>query len=314
MTEPGDVPRASRWASLGVLTAPGETTPARHRFAILLITLSSVGFSFAGLIIRSIETATIWQLNFYRSFFMGLLLLALAGAQYGRGLGRVFRRIGPLGLIASFLIGIAPIFYVFAMTETTVANALFIIATVPFFTAVLAWLFLAERVRTGTWVAMAAAAAGILVMVGEGLAVGSLFGNAMALLVALLFSCFAVIVRRQRDVDLLPALVLGALFTCVVSLFATGGALAISTHDLLLCLVWGAGISGLVGNWLFIKAARHLAAAEVTLLMMTEFVLGPIWVWLFVAEVPGRYTLIGGALVLGAVAGRAISDIRARPG
>lgn len=295
--------------ALAALVAPGETTRARHRFAIFLITLSSVGFSFVGLIIRNVVDADSWQLNLYRGLFSMLVLIGLLLAQYGRGAVRSFVRIGPLGAIASLLIGVAPLFYVLAMTATTVANTLFILATVPFFTSVLAWVVIGERVRPGTWLAMALAALGIAVMVGEGIAVGSLFGNLMALGCALSFSCFAVIVRRQRDFDMLPALVAGSLVTCTIALMVSWDRWLIGWHDLLLCVLWGAGISGLLGNWLFIKAARHLPAAEVTLLMMTEFVLGPVWVWVFVGEVPGRYTLLGGVLVLGAVAGRALTDL-----
>lgn len=302
------------WSSIAHLTGLGETTTARHRFAIFLITVSSVGFSFAGLVIRSIESATVWQLNLYRSLFMLMVLLGILVAQYGRRIGRAFVRVDSLGIAASLLIGICPIFYVIAMTTTTVANTLFIIATVPFYTAVLAWFFLGERVRSGTWLAMGVAASGIVIMIGEGFAVGSLFGNAMALLVALGFSGFAVIVRRQRNLDMLPTLAIGALITCLISLAMTWEQALVSAHDLLLCFIWGAGISGFLGNWLYIRAARHLAAAEITLLMMTEFVLGPVWVWVFAGEVPGAFTLLGGALVLGALGGRAFSDLRVQRG
>jgi drug/metabolite transporter (DMT)-like permease len=108
---------------------------------------------------------------------------------------------------------------------------------------------------------------------------------------------------------MLPTLVLGGILTCLISFTATWHDPFINLHDLLLCFVWGALISGLLGNWLFIMAARHLAVAEATLIMLTEFVLAPVWVWWFVDEVPSRYTLIGGVLVLGAVAARALKDL-----
>jgi drug/metabolite transporter (DMT)-like permease len=292
------------------LTAPGETTVARHRFAIALITISSIGFSFGGLLVRSMQDATVWQINLYRSFFIICVLLGMLFAQYGSRIGEAFWRIGPLGLLASVMIGFGPVFYLLGMTNTTVANTLFIIATVPFITSVLAWLLLGERVRTGTWLAMSVALFGILMMVGEGIALGAVFGNAMAFSCALVFSIFAVITRRERSIDMLPTLVVGAVLTGAISLVASWPELYLGSSDVLLCFIWGGIVSGLLGNWLFIKAIRHLAAAEITLLMMTEFVLGPLWVLFFIGEVPGRFTILGGILVLGAVGARAAWDLR----
>ena len=294
------------------LTAAGDTTVARHRFAIVLITVSSIGFSFGGLIVRSVEHATVWQINLYRSLFMVCVLLGMLYAQYGSTMGAAFRRVGPLGMLASLMIGMGPVFYMLGMQHTTVANTLFIIATVPFFTSLLAWLLLGEKVRTGTWIAMAVAMLGIAMMVGEGIALGALFGNVMAFGCALVFSIFAVIVRRERALDMLPTLVLGGVITGVISLAMSWPAVYPGALDVVLCLIWGGLIAGLLGNWLFIKASRHLAAAEVTLLMMTEFVLGPFWVLIFVAEVPGRYTVFGGILVLSAVGARACWDLKRR--
>ena len=296
--------------SFANLTGPGESTLARHRFAIFLITVSSIGFSFNGLIVRIIQQGDVWQINLYRSAMLVAVLVGILGAQYGAGLGNAFRRIGRLGFAAGLLQGVSPMLFLLAMTTTTVANALFMLATVPFWTALFARVVLGERVRIGTRVAIAVAAAGIAVMIGEGFVLGSLFGNLVALSAALVFSAFAVIVRKKRDVDMTPTLVIGGCSTCVYCLALTYANLWIGWHDLALCVVWGVVISGFLGNWLFVKAARHLAAAEVTLLMMTEFVLGPVWVWLFIAEVPSAHTMMGGALVLGAVVGRAVADLR----
>ena len=292
------------------LTAVGETTIARHRFAIVLITVSSVGFSFAGLIIRSVEHADVWQLNLYRSIFMVAVLFGILLSEYGGGVVRSFRNVGRIGVGAGIIIGVGPVLFLYAMTNTTVANTLFILATTPFFTAVFAWLFLRERVRVSTWAAIVVALIGIGIMVGEGIAVGALFGNVMALMCALLFSVFAVIARAKREIDMLPTLIIGGVVTGVIALAMAWPNLYPGLNDVLLCLLWGGVISGILGNWLFIRAVRHLAAAEVTLLMMTEFVLGPIWVLVFVGEVPGRYTVLGGILVLGAVGARAWLDLR----
>lgn len=304
--------RLSIFSRVTDLLDAGETTQARHLFAVFLITLSSLGFSFGGLIMRSFENADPWQINFYRSLFLVGVLGAILVRQYGRQSFAVFRPIGKMGIVAGICIGVAPIAYVISLRHTTVANTLFVISAVPFFTAALAWLFLGERVRRGTWVAMIIALVGIGVMVAGGVTAGTVFGNAMALCTALTFSCFAVIVRAHRRLDMLPTLIIGGIVTLLICFGVTYRALWLSMHDILLCLLWGGLIAGLIGNWLFALAARHLPAVEVTLLMLTEFVLGPIWVWLFINEVPDGYTILGGMLVMAAVAGRALADMRSR--
>ncbi len=297
-------------ARLFELARAGETTLAQHRFAILLITVSSIAFSFSGLLLREIQAANVWQINFYRSIAQTLVVFVLIAAVNRGALLQLVGRVGRYGVLAALLQGILPICFIVSMSNTTVANTLFVISAVPVITALLAWVLLGERVRPSTRVAIAVAMAGIAVMMAEGMAVGSLFGNAMALATALLFSIFAVIVRAHRAVNMLPTIGLGSIVTCVICFAVTGHDLTVSLHDLVLCLIWGAVIAGLFGNILFIAAARHLAAAEVTLLMLTEFVLGPVWVWLFVNEVPTAYTLLGGAVVLSAVTGRALADLR----
>ena len=295
-------------AQIGNLVAIGETTSARHRFAIALITFSSVSLSFGGLLIRSIEQADAWQINFYRSITVILVLGALLFAQHGSRTVRAVSRVGRFGLLAACFLGVAPVGYVLSMQHTTVANTVFVISALPVTTALLAWITLGERIRTGTWVAIGFALAGIAVMVGDGISTGFAFGNMAAIFTTAAFTCFAVIVRARRHIDMSPVVPISGVVTAIVCFFVTADNLAISGQDLMLCLLWGI-LSGLAGNWLFVLCSRHLAAGEVTLLMLIEFVLAPIWVWLLLDEVASIYTLIGGALVLSAVAGRAAVDL-----
>jgi drug/metabolite transporter (DMT)-like permease len=165
---------------------------------------------------------------------------------------------------------------------------------------------------------MTVAAAGILVMMAEGFGIGSSYGNAMALVTACCFSSFAVIVRRYRQIDMLPTLLVSGAIIVLVALILRVDDLGISLHDLLLCFLWGGLLSGLA-NWMFIVASRHLVAAEVTLFMLLEFALGPVWVWLFVGETPTLWTLAGGTLVIASVTLRALIELRrsrrvSRPG
>jgi drug/metabolite transporter (DMT)-like permease len=131
----------------------------------------------------------------------------------------------------------------------------------------------------------------------------------MALVTAVCFASFAVIVRHNRRIDMLPTILVSATIIGLVSLAVSFDDLGITVRDLLLCLLWGGLLSGFA-NWMFIVASRHLVAAEVTLFMLLEFSLGPVWVWLFAAEVPSEWTILGGLLVIAAVALRAGLELR----
>lgn len=290
-----------------------EEVPARRGFAMGLMIVSSAMLSFGGLVIRYIETENSWQINLYRSLALMSAVAIVLGVRYrGEALSRV-RGVGAAGLAAGCLLGCASIAFLQAITNTTVANTLFTVSTIPFITAVLAYLFLEERLGRTTLVTMGFAALGVFIMIAEGIGTGSAYGNMMALLTAFAFACFAVIVRRHREVDMLPTLLVSGGFIVIVALAVTWRDLAISPLDLALCFVLGGIVSGF-GNSLFVAASRHLVAAELTFFTLLEFALGPLWVWLFINEVPGAWSLAGGALVIAAVAARALVELGAARG
>ncbi len=277
--------------------------------AMGLVVISSVVISFGGLIIRSMEAAGPWQINFYRS-------IALFGVTCGyiafRFRGRAWSAIGgigALGVLGGVFLGLAGIAFLQALSRTTVANTLFILGAIPFFAAAMARIVLHEKLNRATMATMLAAAAGLSAMMLEGIGIGSGLGNMFALLTALLFASYAVVLRLNRHQEMVPALLVAALL--IVAIASTQAEnLVISARDLALCFFWGGVLSG-VANWLFIYASRHLAAAEVTLFMLLEIALGPLWVWWAMDEAPSRWTLIGGALIMLAVAVRASLELLA---
>ncbi|MDH3377476.1 MAG: DMT family transporter [Gammaproteobacteria bacterium] len=281
----------------------------RRGYAIGLIVSSSVVISFGGVIVRNIDAADPWQINFYRSASLAAALTVIMLLRYGGATPRYIQSIGAAGIAGAMLLAAAGIAFMQALTHTTVANTLFILSAIPFFAAGLARLFLNERLQRITLATMVAAAVGISIMIGDGIGAGSIYGNAMALATALSFASFAVIVRRQRQVDMVPAVWLSGLIITAVAFLVRIGDIAISLHDIALCIVWGAVLSGFA-NSMFVIAARHLAAAEVTLFMLLEFTLGPLWVWLFIGEQPSRWALMGGAVVIVSVAIRALAQLR----
>lgn len=277
---------------------------SKRAFAMAIMVLGSVIISFGGLVVRNIEQADVWQLVLYRAIaLMGAVLVILV-VQYRRQTVQKIRKIGKPGLLAGGCLTIASITFMHSITTTTVANTLFMLSAIPFFTAIMARFFLGERLRRETMITMLVAGCGVAVMLGDGVGGGSLFGNTMALMTALSFAGYAVFVRYNRAVDMLPTLLVSTVILIAIGLVMRFDDLVIPVGDMVLCFILGAGLSGIT-NWLFIIASRHLVAAEVTLFMLLEFSLGPIWVWLFVGEMPTQLTVLGGALVMSAVIVRA---------
>ena len=284
--------------------------PDMRRLAILLVISGYVVSSFSGLIVRLLEVGPL-VMNFYRALFlMSAVIVLLVIRHRGAAAVRVIG-VGWPGLLAGTMLAITVITFLQSLSYTTVANTLFVLGAIPFVTAALAWILLKERPNSATLVAMMIAFAGIVIMIGEGFTVGSTYGNMMALLATLCFSVYAVLVRRYRQIDMLPAILISTLIIMVVVALIRQGHLEISRQDLLLCLLWGGVMSGFTSA-VFIFASRHVVAAELTLFMLLEFALGPVWVWLFVNEIPSRWTLVGGVLVISALVGRSLSEFRSR--
>ena len=281
----------------------------RRAFAVILMLIGSTVISFSGLIIRNIETTDNWQINFYRSIAFGITILMILLFQYRKTTLQPIKNIGVQGVCAAMLLALASISFLQAITNTTVAATTFTLSSIPFLTAIMAWLFLGERIGKSTVYAMLLAAVGISLMFVQGLGFGTAYGNLMAFLCATGFSSYAILVRRNRGSDMLPTLILSNLIIIIVSLTICWGNLLVSWNDLLLCFVLGGLLSATV-NVFFIIAAKHLLAAELTLFMLLEFTLGPIWVWIFVNEVPTGWTLIGGSIVISSVLMKTVHEIR----
>lgn len=286
----------------------------RYGTGVAMVLAAGVLWSFMGLAIRMIPEAGTWAVVFYRSVGMVPVLLTFIALRSGgrpwaviRGAG-VAGIIGGAGLIAAFLGAI------YAIQSTSVANAVFLYSASPFFSALLGRIVLGERVRPATWGAIALAAAGIAVMVREGLDGGALAGDAAALISALGFASFTVALRWGRVGDMYPAVLLGGLFTIAVAAVAvwTGdGTLVLAPRDAMIAIGMGAGLlaSGMV---IYTLGSRVVPAGELALFSMTEVMLGPVWVWLLLGERATPGTLTGGAILLAAILGNALSGARAR--
>ena len=271
-----------------------------HALGVVLALAGGTVLSFGGPIVRMFEEAEGWTIMFYRGLaFFAMLFVIVCWRSRGRVIER-YLQIDRIGLAIAFTLGIGFITYVFAMLNTTVANVTFVIGASPLVTALLAWLILRERISLVSALILAVALIGVGTMVAEGITGGRLKGNLIALGAVFTYAVFVILLRKARDFDMLAATSLAGLVASTFGFFLAD-TLAISTHDLIVVIIFGSVQIGL-GFTFVTYASRHIPAAEVTLLTLTETVLGPIWAWLLVGEVPGLWTLVGGMIVLGCVA------------
>ena len=281
---------------------------ARYVMGLIMAAGGGLCLSFGGLIMRYIETDDGWQILTIRSLAFTLTLLVYLALRHRGDLIRPISAIGLGGLLLVPAMGLGFISYLFGLVLTSVANVVFIVSTGPFFAAVLGWLILRERVGAITWLAIAVALCGVALMVAGGLSTGGLLGMLVALGAPVSFALLVVVQRRRPDVDMVPAVMLGGALAGLLAAFLTTN-WQISLQDVALSALMGVGQIGF-GFLLITHGARWLPPAQTALLALSEAVLAPLWVWIFVAEVPALATLLGGALILGAVAGRAIWGLK----
>jgi drug/metabolite transporter (DMT)-like permease len=282
-------------------TFKAKTANTKRGFAMFLMIVCCITISIGPLLFRNMESADIWQINIYRSVSWISALLIILLFKYRSAIFSKILAIGRWGIIAGTFLASAQIFYMHALDNTTVANVLFILSAIPFVTAIIAYLFISEKIKLPTIFMMAFAAIGIIIMVSEGINSGNAFGNSMAIITLLCFSCFPVILRNNRHIDMLPTLLVPALIIGITGLIIKGNQIQISNNDLVLSCIWGGLLNGFAHS-IFIIATRHLLAAEITLFMLLEFSLGPLWVWYFIGETPAVNTLLGGSIVMTAIA------------
>ena len=265
----------------------------------LLIFLGALSLSFGGLIVKSFEGATLWQILFWRSLFFSLTVLAFLIITYKSKVLKSFYNSGLLGFIGGLVLSIGFCGYVFAMYNTTVANTNFIISLQILFLSIFGFFFLKEKINLVTLTSIILALSGVLLMVGNSLSPGELSGNLAAFTMPVTFAVLIMIVRRFPSVDMVPAQFVAGISSCLIGL-SLSPTIMISPHDIFLGFLDGFFQIGF--GFIFITiGARTTPSAMVGIIMLSESVLGPIWAFLFVSEIPSLYGLIGGAIILFAV-------------
>jgi DME family drug/metabolite transporter len=275
----------------------GEGTLSERQGAIL-VALAGVSFSITAISYRAVESATEWQFLAYRGGSTAVVMLLLIAA---RRRGRPVQLTGTTWrtFVAGIVLASSSMLYILALARTSAATTLFLLSSAPVWAAVIGRIVLHEVVPRTTMIAIGVTGAGIAVMVGTGLDADSGTGVLLALCIPVTVGLYNVILRADSGSDpvvlaLIAGVSLGSVST-VVALAQTG--LSVSLRDGVLACITG-GVALGIGLPLFNLGHRSVAAAKVSLLLMTEIVLAPLWVWIWPGETPRLGTLVGGVIVL----------------
>ena len=265
----------------------------------LLVFFGACSLSFGGLIVKSFEGATLWQILFWRSLFFIMVVFIFLLISYKKKIFRAFYNSGIPGIFGGIILSSGFCGYVFAMYNTTVANTNFIIQTQTIFLAIFGYFFLKEKISKITLFSIFLAISGIILMVGSDLEPGQMSGNLAAFIMPVSFAILILIIRKYPNVDMVP-LQLYAGITAMIIGYIIAGKINISAHDIFLGFLAGFFQLGF-GFILITIGARSTPSAMVGIIMLTEAVFGPLWAWLFINEQPPNVVLLGGTIVIIAV-------------
>lgn len=279
-----------------------------HRKGLLLTAIGGLALSMDIPLVR-LADGDIWSILSARSLATVLATFVILVAM------RLFSgRWPPLvpgrpGLLAGLLYGLSSVTFVLAVFNTSTANVVFIVAFNPMFGALLSWLFLKEKPQPVTLIAMLFMIFGVGLIVREGLSSGHVFGDAMALLSALVLAAAITVGRASsREMGFVP--LLAAILPAALGLAQVlPSGLSIAHPG---WIFFNGAIMMPVAFWCLATGPRYLSAPEVGMFYLLETVLAPIWVWVIFAETPAAMTLVGGAILVAAIAGHSVWMARGR--
>ena len=264
-----------------------------------LVFLGACTLSFGGLIVKSFEGANLWQILFWRSVFFSIVVLFFLLLNYKKNFFNSIYKIGLPGFFGGIVLSCGYAGYVFAMYNTTVANANFIIQTQTIFLAIFGYIFLKEKISILTITSIVLAFSGIFLMLGGSLNSGQMIGNIAAFIMTISFAVLILTVRKYPNVDMIPLQLIAGIGAIILGYFFSSQ-IIVSSYDIFLGFIAGFFQVGL--GFIFITVgAKTTPSALVGIIMLTEAILGPLWAWLFIKETPPLVVLVGGSIVLFAV-------------
>jgi len=265
----------------------------------MLLLFGGFCLSWGGFIVRSFQEANVWQILFLRSFFFIIALILFLSLTYKNKVFKVIKDSGIPGILGGFVMSFSFVAFIIAMNNTTVANVVFIISTQTMFLAIFGFFYLKEKVSLIGSSSIFLAMSGILIMVGDSISTGSLFGNLVALVIPINFAIYVMIIRKNSNLDMVPAMLYSGIFSLIYGAILSKS-FEFSSHDLFMGFLLG--VPQLALGFICITiGSRTTASATVGLLMLMETLCGPLWVWLFLNEIPPISVFLGGAVIISAI-------------
>ena len=262
----------------------------------VLLLFGGFCLSWGGFIIRSFEEASIWQILLLRSVFFMIALSIFLVVTYKKNTIKIIKDAGYPALLGGLVMSLSFIAFVVSMSSTTVANVVFIISTQTMFLAIFGYFYLKEKISLISFISILLAMSGIIVMVGDSLSSGSFFGNLVALAIPINFSILVMIIRKNKNLDMVPAIFYSGIFSIFYGLILSES-FVFTSHDILMGFFLG--VPQLAFGFICITiGSRTTPSTTIGLLMLTETLFGPIWVWLFLNEIPPISVLIGGTVII----------------
>ena len=273
------------------------------KVAIPVVLVAGLLWSFGPYVVRHIDEAqqVPWQYLFTRGIVIFTILNLFLYLEEGNQFIDNYKRVGISGLIGGVGLGIAMISFIYSITNTSAAVTLLCLAAMPFITALLGFMFLKETISINVWVSISIAAIGILIMAIDNAEKNTILGLVFGLLSSVGFAVFSITLRWRKETPKFTTVAIAGLFCCLFSgvmivtndlnFLSTGKNHALfATHGTFVCL-------GLI---LYSIGSKHIPAAELTLLSLTEVIGGIFWVWLpllGINEIPSQSTVIGGFFI-----------------
>ena len=271
-----------------------------EKIAIPLVLFAGILWSFGPLVVRYMDSPDLvpWQYIFGRGLTIFIILNLYLYFEEGINFYKNYKKVGRSGLIGGSGLGIAMITFIYSITNTSAAVTLLCLAAMPFFTAILAYLFLKEKISINVWISIFLATVGIIIMAVGNTEKNSLLGFLFGITSSIGFSVFSVSLRWRKETPKFTTVAVAGLFCFIFAtimilitkqnFFSTSyNSSMFSLHGTLVCF-------GLI---LYSIGSKAIQAAELTLLSLTEVVGGIFWVWLplfGINEVPTTNTIVGG--------------------
>ncbi|WP_245555276.1 DMT family transporter [Hahella ganghwensis] len=254
--------------------------------------------SFDALLVK-LANASSWDVMFWRGFFI-FATMALFSVKSGQWRAMLVRNTAVAAWSVALLYGVSTGLFVLSVSNTMVANTVVILSSSPFFAALFSWVLIGEVIRLRTVLAILASMCGVAVVFSSSMQSGGWLGDTLALVLAILMGLSLTILRRNPGIPRVPVIAVSGVVAALMAIpFANPLTLGVDSYGWL-------ALMGLVqmpmASVLIMVATRYLPSPEVSLFLLIETVLAPIWVWWVIGEVPPSLALIGGLIVIGTIA------------